>query len=344
MRGHAGGGGLCWACFRPHFCWGGGGAAKGLLPCFPVPKGDQPTACTLALWWLKFGPTRAYKQGVGCGFPVAGVRAVGPAGRGLESSYAGSAGRRLCVRVGVRCSHPPSVVTLLRGASVAGRSPSSGCPPPGGCRGPPSLCCGHGCPGMGPSTVPVACMPCEGILVSGAVPTPAARPQGRAAGVSRPVCPACGLCGRGGPAPAPREGRVRTGAAPPPTARPPGWLLGSAAVLWVRVCACGGPALSPLACMPCGGCVPRGWSGAVPGGVACHRYEGRLVPLVALSLPRSPALWGGRPGFREPYAPGAVGAGVGTQHRFYSVRPCELALRAVGVAEGGLRGGCLLPL
>ena len=31
------------------------GAAKGLLPCFLVPKGNQPTACTLALWWLKFG-------------------------------------------------------------------------------------------------------------------------------------------------------------------------------------------------------------------------------------------------------------------------------------------------
>ena len=36
---------------------GGGGAAKGLLPCFLVPKGNQPMACTLALWWLKFGPT-----------------------------------------------------------------------------------------------------------------------------------------------------------------------------------------------------------------------------------------------------------------------------------------------
>ena len=41
----------------PHFCWGGVGAAKGLLPYFLVPKGNQPTACTLALWWLKFGPT-----------------------------------------------------------------------------------------------------------------------------------------------------------------------------------------------------------------------------------------------------------------------------------------------
>ena len=59
VRGHAGGGGgvLGLLSVRPHFCWGGVGAAKGLLPCFLVPKGNQPTACTLALWWLKFGPT-----------------------------------------------------------------------------------------------------------------------------------------------------------------------------------------------------------------------------------------------------------------------------------------------
>ena len=38
-----------------------------------------------------------------------------------------------------------------------------------------------------------------------------------------------------------------------------------------------GPSTVPLACMPSGGCVPRGWWGAVPGGVACHRWEGRLV-------------------------------------------------------------------
>ena len=41
----------------PQFCWGGVGAAKGLLPWFLVPKGNQPTACILALWWLKFGLT-----------------------------------------------------------------------------------------------------------------------------------------------------------------------------------------------------------------------------------------------------------------------------------------------
>ena len=60
-----GGGGGCWACFRsgPISVGGGGGAAKGLLPCFLVPKGNQPTACTLALWWLKFGPTEGFVWG-----------------------------------------------------------------------------------------------------------------------------------------------------------------------------------------------------------------------------------------------------------------------------------------
>ena len=53
----------CWgggSAFGPApFLWGGGGVgvAKSLLPSFLVPKGNQPTACTLALWWLKFGPT-----------------------------------------------------------------------------------------------------------------------------------------------------------------------------------------------------------------------------------------------------------------------------------------------
>ena len=44
---------------------------------------------------------------------------------------------------------------------------------------------------------------CERHLVSGAVPPPAARPLERAARVPRPVCPGCGRCGRGDPAPAP---------------------------------------------------------------------------------------------------------------------------------------------
>ena len=75
---------------------------------------------------------------------------------------------------------------------------------------------------------------------------------------------------------------------------------------------------------------PRGgWPATVARGVWCQ----------ALSLPWLPVLWSGQPGFRDPCVPGAVGAGVGTQHRPHSVRPCGPALLAVGVAEGLPRGG-----
>ena len=38
------------------FCWGVGQVgSKRSVPLFPAP-GDQATACTRALWWLKFGP------------------------------------------------------------------------------------------------------------------------------------------------------------------------------------------------------------------------------------------------------------------------------------------------
>ena len=46
---------------------------------------------------------------------------------------------------------------------------------------------------------------CEGRLVSGAVPPPAARPPERAARVPRPACPGRGRCGRGDPAPPPNS-------------------------------------------------------------------------------------------------------------------------------------------
>ena len=62
-----GGGGGAGPAFGPApFLLGGVGAAKGLLPCFLVPKGNQPTAHgTLALWWLKFGPTEGTRGGRG---------------------------------------------------------------------------------------------------------------------------------------------------------------------------------------------------------------------------------------------------------------------------------------
>ena len=141
--------------------------------------------------------------------------------------------------------------------------------------------------------------------MSGAVPPPAARPPERAARVPRPVCPGCGWCRRGDPAPAPQraplragvascgghgraspgggafhhcEGRLRSGAVPPPTARPLGGLLGSAThVLWARVCGCGGPTLSPWPACPVGAACRGVGGGPSPGGVACHCCEGRLV-------------------------------------------------------------------
>ena len=78
--------------------------------------------------------------------------------------------------------------------------------------------------------------------------------------------------------------------------------------LWVW-----GPNTVPLACMPCGGCVPRRWWGAVPGG-GWPATVVRGVWCQALSLPQPPVLWSGQQGFRDPCVPGAVGAGVGTQH------------------------------
>ena len=213
---------------------------------------------------------------------------------------------------------------------------------------------------------------CEGRLVSGAVPHLAARPLERAARVPRSVCPGCGRCGRGDPAAAPHsaplragvarcggggraspggaalhhcEGRLVSGAVPPPTARP----LERAARVPRPVCpGCGrrgrrdqAPALQRA---PLRAGVARcvGGGRASPGGVPSTIVRGAWCQ--ALSLPRPPVLWSGQPGFRVPCVPSAVGAGVGTQHRPHSVRPCGLALLAVGLAEGRPRGGCFPPL
>ena len=54
---------------------------------------------------------------------------------------------------------------------------------------------------------------CEGRLVSGVVPPPAIHPLERAARVPRPVCPGCGRCGRGDPAPVPQRAPLRAGVA-----------------------------------------------------------------------------------------------------------------------------------
>ena len=125
---------------------------------------------------------------------------------------------------------------------------------------------------------------------------------------------------------------------PSPDCPPLGGLLESAThVLWARVCWCGGQTLSP-------------WLHALWGLRAAGVVEGRPqggspatvlwdIWCQALSLPRPPVLWSGRPGFRDPCVPRAVNVGVGTKHQPESVRPCRAGLLAVGVAEGRPRGG-----
>ena len=282
---------------------------------------------------------------------------------------------------------------------------------------------------------------CEGRLVSGAVPSLAARPPERAARVPRPVCPGCGRCGRVDPVPAPRraplragvvrcggggraspggaafhrcEGRLVSGTVPPSAARPPERAARFRDPRVPGAVDAGSGSTGPTACALAGRrCSLWGWRKGVPGGGAFHRREGRLVsgavpppatrlperaarvprpacpgcgrcgrvdpapapqraPLragvarcggggraspggvpstvvrgawcQALSLPRPLVLRSVQPGFRDPRVPGAVDAGVRTQHRPHSVRPCGPALLAVGVAEGRPRGGCLPPL
>ena len=272
---------------------------------------------------------------------------------------------------------PPAARPLERAA----RAPRPVCPARGRC--------GRGDPAPAPRRAPLragvarrgggggaspggAFHHCEGRLVSGAVPPPAIRPLERAARVPRPGCPGCGRCGRGDPAAAPQrapllagvarcggggraspgggaphrcEGRLVSGAVPPPAIRP----LERAARVPRPACpGCGrcgrgdsapAPQRAPLRAgvARCGG-----GGRASPGGVSSTVVRGAWCQ--ALSLPWPPVLWSGQPGFRVPCVPGAVDAGVGTQHRPHSVRPCGPALLAVRVAEGRPRGGCFPPL
>ena len=213
---------------------------------------------------------------------------------------------------------------------------------------------------------------CEGRLVSGAVPPPAARPPERAARVPRPACPGRGRCGRVDPAPAPQRAPLRAGVArcggggrASPGGVPSTVVRGA----WCQALSLPRPlvlrSVQPGFRDPCvQGAVDAGvWTQHRPHsvrpcgpallavGVAEGRPRGGVPSTVvrgawcqALSLPRPLVLRSVQPGFRDPCVPGAVDAGVWTQHRPHSVRPCGPALLAVGVAEGRPRGGCLPPL
>ena len=305
-----------------------------------------PTACALAGWRCSLWGWRKGVPGGGAFHHCEGrlrSGAVPPPTARLLGGLLGSATHVLWARL-CGCGGP----TL---------SSWPACPVGAACRG--------GAGGQSPGGV--ACHRCEGRLVSGGVPPPAARPLEQAAGVPRPVCPGCGRCGRGDPAPAPQRAPSRAGVAPCGVAegRPRGGVP-SAVVRGVcgqalplprlpalRACSwdpsprCRGRGCVGVGAQHCplglhalwglraagvfGGRPRGGWPATVVRGVWCQ----------ALSLPWPPVLWAGRPGFRDPCVPVAVGAGVGTQHRTHSVRPCGPALLPVGVAEGRVRGGCL---
>ena len=144
---------------------------------------------------------------------------------------------------------------------------------------------------------------------------------------------------RGGCLP-PLRGRLRSGAPYLPTARPLGGLLGSAThVLRAPVFGFGGPTLSPWPACSVGAPCRGGGGGPSPGGLACHRCEGRLVS--GAVPPPAARILGRAAGVPRPVCPGCGRCGRGTQHRPHSVRACGPALLAVGVAEGRSRVGCL---
>ena len=131
-----------------------------------------------------------------------------------------------------------------------------------------------------------------------------------------------------------------SGAVPPPAARPLERATGVPRPVCPGCGRCGrvdpapAPQRAPLQAgvVRCGG-----GGGASPGGVPSAVVRGAWCQ--GLSLPRPPVLRSGQPGFRDPCVPGAVDAGVWTQQRPHSVRPCGPALLAVGVAEGRPWGG-----
>ena len=57
---------LPWGFVRLGGGWGGGATKAAPLDFWP-PMGGQPTACTLALWWLKFGLTEGDMEAGGGG-------------------------------------------------------------------------------------------------------------------------------------------------------------------------------------------------------------------------------------------------------------------------------------
>ena len=302
--------------------------------------------------------------------------------------------QRLLLRAGVRrCgggrrASPGGCLAPLSGAPEVRHSSSPGCPASGRAVGSAThllwpQACGHGglalslwlaCPAGGCEPRGwweavmggVAFIGCEGRLLSGAVPLPAARLWKRAARACCPCVPGTAGLGMGDPAPAPQRALARwrcalwgwwegvpgegclvpmSGASQVGRSSSPGCLSSGRAVgvrhplaVGVGMRACG-PSTVPFACMPCGGLraagvgggVPVGWPSTVVRGVWCQ----------ALSVSRLPVPGGGQPGPVAHVSRARVVRVWGTQHRPHSAHSCELALRAVGVAGGRPQGVAL---
>ena len=240
---------------------------------------------------------------------MAGARAVGAAGRGWGSSYAGSAFRHSFVRVGIRCS-PPAVRGGPVARGVRGRALS-----------PFRLLSSWGLSGPGAHVLwarvcGYGVQRCPRGLYS--LCSSGAGSRGFAARVSV----VWGVCGQA--LPLPRLSALWVGCRGPSSTL----AVGAGVRVW-------GPGAVPSACMLCGGRALRGWWGPSPGGWPAT--VARRVWCQALSLHRSPALWAGRRGL-PPTCCGRGCAGVGAGH-------CPLGLhalwelRAAGVVGGRPQGG-----
>ena len=281
---------------------------------------------------------------------ASGVRRCPSPGRSSSGACSQGSATRVSRARSVRAVDPapaPQRVPLRAGVARCG---GGGGAPPGGV--PATVVRGAWCQALSlprPRSPSVACSQGSATRVSRARSMRACGPS------TGPT--ACALAGRrcslwgwrkgvpGGGAFHRREGRLVSGAVPPPAARPP---ERAARVPRPACPGCGrcgrvDPAPAPQRAPLRAGVARCGGGGrASPGGVPSTVVRGAWCQ--ALSLPRPLVLWSVQPGFRDPRVPGAVDAGVWTQHRPHSVRPCGPALLAVGVAEGRPRGGCLPPL
>ena len=175
------------------------------------------------------------------------------------------------------------------------------------------------------------------VTLSYSVPPPAARPLGRAAGAPRPVCPGCGRCGCGSPAPAPRRAPLQAGVA----RRGGGGRASPGGVPSAVVRGVWGQAL-PLPRLPA---LPAGCPGPPPTGCGCEgvRAWGPITNPTARALAGLLcALWGRHEDARGGrLLPGCGSSGVGRS----PIPDCPPSGRAAGahyplaVGAGGCRRG-----